>query len=51
MEDCNKVNLDSFIDDSVQDNNPSGYYAFTNVTRYYSSTEENAFPESVFGIF
>lgn len=43
IEDCGKVNLDSFIDDSIQDNN---YYGFTNVTRYCSSAGEDAFSKS-----
>lgn len=46
MEDCGKVNLHSFIDDSIQDNNSPDYYSFTNVTRYYSSAGENAFFKS-----
>ena len=44
LEKCNKVSLDSFIDDSIQKNdNPSAYYGFTNITRTYSSDEEDAF--------
>ena len=46
LEKCNKVSLDSFIDDSIQKNdNPSAYYGFTNITRTYSSDEEDAFSE------
>ena len=33
LEECNKVNLDLFIDESIPKNgNPSEYYGFTNVT-------------------
>ena len=41
-----EVSLDSFIDDSTPDKNPSDYYRFTNITRLVSSTEEDAFSES-----
>ena len=41
LEECNKVNLDLFIDESIQKNgNPSEYYGFTNVTWTCSSAEE-----------
>lgn len=44
MEDCDKVSLDSFIDDFIQNN--KHYYSFTNVTRSYSSAKEDSLSKS-----
>ena len=41
FEDNEGVSLDSFINDSVVDNNPSDYYGLINVTRLTSSAEED----------
>ena len=46
IHDKDEVSLDSFVDDSTPDRNPSDYYGFTNVTRSVSSAEEDAFSES-----
>ena len=45
-----EVNLSNFIDDDFQINNnkPSDYYGFTNITRTVSDAEEDAF--SVFDV-